>query len=72
MINLLVQSAFQTGCVSVASEALLRQLLKQHIIQPSDLTALDALDRAVTTGRIRREGLGDWLAIASNMTLAVI
>lgn len=60
MINLLVQSAFQTGCVSVASEALLRQLLKQPIIRPSDRTALNELDRAVAAGRIRREGFGDW------------
>ncbi|MGK7926329.1 MAG: hypothetical protein AB4290_13990 [Spirulina sp.] len=64
MINLLVQSAFQTGCISVASESLLRQLLKQHIVQPADLPALNALTQAVTTGRIRREGLGDWPAIA--------
>ncbi|MEM9540329.1 MAG: hypothetical protein AAGA60_12630 [Cyanobacteria bacterium P01_E01_bin.42] len=69
MINLLVQSAFQTGCVSVASEALLRQLLKQQMIRPADRSALNELDRAVTTGRIRREGFGDWSAIAATSCL---
>lgn len=55
MISRLVQSAFQTGCLSVESEGLIRQVLAMRGYQISDLAALEELHRAVSTGRIQRE-----------------
>jgi hypothetical protein len=55
MIHKLVRSAFQTGCLSVESEGLLRQMLTIKGCKPSDLAALEELYRAVHTGQIRRE-----------------
>jgi hypothetical protein len=56
MISSLVESAFQTGCLSVESEALMRQVLTARIYKPSDVEALRQLYDAVETGHIRREG----------------
>jgi hypothetical protein len=55
MIRTLVQSAFQTGCLSVASEGLIRQVLEMKGYEPSDLEALAALYEAVNSGQIERE-----------------
>ncbi|PSB13405.1 hypothetical protein C7B61_15160 [filamentous cyanobacterium CCP1] len=55
MIRRLVQSAFQTGYLSVESEGLIRQVLDIRGYQPSDLTALQDLRQAVCNGRIKRE-----------------
>lgn len=58
MINRLVQSAFQTGWLSVESESLIRQVLAIKAYQQSDLEALNELYRAVHQGTIKREGRG--------------
>ena len=58
MISQLVQSAFQTGVVSVESEALIRQVLAWKVYQTSDLKALDQLYQAIKTGVIQREAHG--------------
>ena len=55
MIRALVQSAFKTGCLSVASEGLIRQVLHIRAYQSDDLEALEALQTAVSQGQIRRE-----------------
>ncbi len=55
MITALVQSAFQTGHLSVESEALIRQVLALNSCQPTDLEALAKLYEALQTGRIQRE-----------------
>ena len=59
MIRTLVQSALKTGCLSVASEGLIRQLLEMKGYHPSDLDALTVLQEAVKSGRIEREARGD-------------
>lgn len=59
MIRTLVQSAFQTGCLSVASEGLIRQVLEMKGYEASDLEALNALYEAVDSGRIQREASGN-------------
>lgn len=59
MIRSLVQSAFKTGCLSVASEGLIHQVLEMKSYEPSDLEALAALYEAVNSGRIEREARGD-------------
>ena len=58
MINCLIQSAFQTGCLSVASEALLRQVLSMQGYQYHDIAALKQLETAVQSGQIQRESRG--------------
>ena len=58
MIRTLVQSAFQTGCLSVASEGLIRQVLEMKGYEASDLEALAALYEAVNSGQIQREARG--------------
>ena len=58
MIRTLVQSAFQTGCLSVASEGLIRQVLEMKGYEASDLEALSALYEAVNSGVIQREARG--------------
>ena len=55
MIDDLVQSAFQTGCLSVESEGLIRQILATSSCKSSDVQALRNLCEAVETGKIRRE-----------------
>lgn len=55
MIRTLVESAFQTGCLSVESEGLLHQMLAIKCYQPDDLVALKALYDAVGAGEIKRE-----------------
>lgn len=59
MIRSLVQSAFQTGCLSVASEGLIRQVLEMKGYEASDLEALTALYEAVNSGQIQREAHGN-------------
>lgn len=58
MIRTLVQSALQTGCLSVASEGLIRQVLEMKGYQASDLEALNALYEAVNSGQVEREARG--------------
>lgn len=55
MIHRLVQSAFQTGFLSVESEGLIRQMLTIRSYQPADLVALQKLRSAIHTGQIQRE-----------------
>ncbi|MDM9385707.1 hypothetical protein QUB80_34195 [Chlorogloeopsis sp. ULAP01] len=55
MIRALVESAFQTGYLSVESEGLLYQMVVMKSYQPEDLTAISALLDAVRAGRIKRE-----------------
>jgi hypothetical protein len=60
MIRTLVQSAFQTGCLSVASEGLIRQVLEMKGYEAlEDLEALTVLQEAVKSGKIEREARGD-------------
>ena len=59
MIRTLVQSALNTGCLSVASEGLIRQVLEMKGYEASDLEALRLLYEAVNSGRIEREARGD-------------
>lgn len=55
MIRTLVESAFQTGYLSVESEGLLHQVLATKCYQSEDLAALSALYDAVSAGEIKRE-----------------
>jgi len=55
MIRALIESAFQTGCLSVESEGLLHQVLATKSYDSKDLAALVALDEAVRAGQIKRE-----------------
>lgn len=55
MIRTLVESAFQTGCLSVESEGLLHQVLATKCYQADDLAAIAALYDAVRAGQIKRE-----------------
>lgn len=55
MIHHLVELAFQTGCLSVESEGLIRQILEMRGYRPKDLVALEHLCQAVYTGQIQRE-----------------
>lgn len=55
MIASLVESAFQTGCLSVESEGLIRQVLAAGGCRSVDVQALEKLYEAITTGHIRRE-----------------
>lgn len=55
MIRTLVESAFQTGCLSVESEGLLHQMLAIKCYKPDDLLALTVLSDAVSAGQIQRE-----------------
>jgi hypothetical protein len=56
MIHKLVQSALDTGWLSVESEGLIRQVLKMRGYQASDVAALNQLLSALEKGYIRREG----------------
>jgi len=55
MISSLVKSAFQTGCLSVASEGLIHQVLTTRCYQSNDLVALAALNDEIRSGNIKRE-----------------
>jgi len=55
MIRALVESAFQTGCLSVESEGLLHQMITSKSYQSNDVAALEALYEAVRAGQIKRE-----------------
>lgn len=55
MIHELVKSAFSTGCLSVASESLIRQLVASSSCARSDLEALMSLEEALNVGKIQRE-----------------
>ncbi|MGI8502292.1 MAG: hypothetical protein ACR2LR_14310 [Hassallia sp.] len=55
MIRALIESAFQTGCLSVESEGLIHQVLATKSYDSKDLAALAALDEAVKAGQIKRE-----------------
>ncbi|MEH2060459.1 MAG: hypothetical protein V7K97_30900 [Nostoc sp.] len=55
MIRTLVESAFQTGYLSVESEGLLQQVLATKCYQSEDLPDIAALYDAVRTGKIKRE-----------------
>lgn len=55
ILRTLVQSALKTGCLSVASEGLIRQILEIKGYQTSDLEALNVLYEAVKSGQIERE-----------------
>lgn len=59
MIRSLVESAFQTGCLSVASEGLIGQVLATKGYQSADLDALVTLYNALSAGQIEREARGD-------------
>lgn len=59
MIRSLVESAFQTGCLSVASEGLIGQVLATKGYQSADLDALVILCNALDSGQIQREARGD-------------
>ncbi|MEA5580851.1 hypothetical protein VB620_05800 [Nodularia harveyana UHCC-0300] len=55
MIRTLVESAFQTGYLSVESEGLINQVLTTKCYCTEDLAILSALYEAVTAGQIKRE-----------------
>ncbi len=55
MIRTLIESAFQTGYLSVESEGLLHQVLTTKCYQSEDLPALASLYDAVRAGQIKRE-----------------
>ncbi|MEM7725613.1 MAG: hypothetical protein AAF208_04490 [Cyanobacteria bacterium P01_A01_bin.45] len=55
MISTIVESAFETGYLSVESEGLIHQILSTKIYQGSDLKALKRLYLAVERGSIQRE-----------------
>ena len=61
MIRTLVESAFKTGCLSVASEGLIRQVLEMKGYEASDLEALTVLSEALNSGKIEREARGNTL-----------
>lgn len=58
MIGRLVESAFATGYLSVASEGLLGQILETHRCHSSEMEALQRLSTALQSGEVRREALG--------------
>lgn len=59
MIRSLVESAFETGCLSVASEGLIGQVLATKGYQSDDLDALVTLYKALNSGQIQREARSD-------------
>lgn len=59
MIRALVESAFQTGYLSVESEGLLHQMLAGKIYRTEDVAALKRLCDAVRTGLVKREASSD-------------
>ena len=65
MIRTLVESAFQTGCLSVESEGLIRQMITLKGYQAGDLDALAMLYEAVQAGYIQREA-------GNNLTMMLV
>jgi hypothetical protein len=61
MIRTLVESAFQTGYLSVESEGLLHQVLANKCYQSEDLPAIASLYDAVRAGEIKREASSNLL-----------
>ncbi|WP_416669521.1 hypothetical protein [Egbenema bharatensis] len=59
MLRRLIQSAFETGYLSVESEGLIRQVLSIRGYQSADLVALQHLRQAVYEGLIKREASAD-------------
>ncbi|QLE42740.1 hypothetical protein FD723_21415 [Nostoc sp. C052] len=55
MIRTLIESAFETGYLSVESEGLLQQVLSTKCYQSEDLPFLASLYNAVRAGQIKRE-----------------
>jgi hypothetical protein len=55
MLATLIQSAFQTGYISVESEGLIRQVLSTGICTSADLQALENLYAALDLGNVQRE-----------------
>lgn len=55
MIRALVESAFQTGYLSVESEGLLHQVLGTRSYRTEDLEKINSLCQALHEGRIKRE-----------------
>lgn len=55
MVDRLVQSALQTGWLSVESEALLRQVIAMPGCQTTHLMALTTLISAIEAGQVQRE-----------------
>ena len=55
MIRTLVDFAFQTGYLSVASEGLIHQVLATNIYHPEDLIVLADLWEALRAGQFKRE-----------------
>lgn len=55
MIRTLVQSALQTGYLSVESEGLIRQVLTIRGYKSTDMEALQQLYEALKAGTIQRE-----------------
>ncbi len=55
MIKNLVKSALQTGCLSVASEGLMLQVINCNAYQSQDIKALTELQEAVDLGKVQRE-----------------
>ncbi|MBD2559778.1 hypothetical protein ACEYW6_17215 [Nostoc sp. UIC 10607] len=55
MIRTIIESAFQTGYLSVESEGLLHQVLVTKCYQSEDLPVIAALYDAVRAGQIKRE-----------------
>lgn len=58
MIHRLVQSAFQTGYLSVKSEGLIRQMIAIRSYQATDLSALKDWHQAIYSGQVKREVVG--------------
>jgi hypothetical protein len=61
MISALVESAFQTGYLSVESEGLLHQVLAARSYKLEDLKPLVALCNAVQAGEVKREASSNLL-----------
>ncbi|WP_017304338.1 hypothetical protein [Spirulina subsalsa] len=55
MIYALVKSALETGCLSVASESLIRQILAIRSFQSSEMEAIAKLEAALKRGEVQRE-----------------
>ena len=69
MIKNLVKSAMQTGCLSVASEGLMLQVINRHAYQFQDLEALAELQTAVNLGTVQREAPRSGSQILNNPSL---
>ncbi|RUT03050.1 hypothetical protein DSM106972_053580 [Dulcicalothrix desertica PCC 7102] len=61
MIRALIESAFQTGYLSVESEGLIHQVLATRSYQSEDLKALVTLCDALQAGHVKREASSNLL-----------